>query len=125
MRKTGRALNDLMGKKRVRRGFDVIVDVDGSEVRDSISISNLFVDFFSSIAQSLDSTIPTSSIDPVRHMPAPIVNSIFIMPVVEEEVIYVILSLPNKGGSINSVPVSIYKRSAGLIAPIIVDIYKY
>ena len=107
-----------MGRKRVGGPLDVVVDADG-EIRDPALMSNEFVDYFSSIAQNLDNTIPNSNTEPMSYMPESTLNSLNVMPKTIIEVMDTIMKLPNKGGIINSVPVSVFKGSASLIAPLL------
>ena len=39
------------------------------------------------------------------------------------EVVDIIQSVPNKGGNINTIPITVYKSISNLIAPIVVDIF--
>ena len=122
-RENWRTINDLMGMKRYDKYPDVIKNADGEELRDPLMISNLFSDYFSSIAHNLSDSIPVSNSDPLSYLSGTRSNSFFAVPATIDEVIRTIMSLPNRGGNIGSIPVSVYKRVSNIIAPIIVDIF--
>ena len=117
-RESWTVVNDLMGRKKTTK-YPELVD----ELRDPLSISNVFSDYFSSTARNLSDNIPLSNSDPLRYLSDHVGGSFFATSASVDEVVHTTMGLPNRGGNINAIPVPVYKRMAGMIAPIIVDIF--
>ena len=70
----------------------------------------MFCDYFSSVATNLNNDIPISITDPMDYMPPRVHESFFVLPSTPSEIKNLIMSLPNKRFTINSIPVFIYKK---------------
>ena len=123
MRENWRALNHLMGKRISFSSVEVVRGMYGEDVRDPLSIDNLFCNYFSSVAQILNNNIPTSNINPMNYMPNPTLNSFYAAHVSVAEVVDVIAKLPNTSGNIHSVPVFAQKRSSNILAHTVAYIF--
>ena len=78
----------------------------------------MFCDYFSAVATNLNNDIPTSNTDPMDYMPPRVHESFFVLPSTPSEIKNLIMSLPNKGFTIDSIPVFIYKKIVDYIAPV-------
>ena len=117
-KQTWRTINYITNRTKSKSDCITLVDTDGSDVRDPDRISNMFCDYFSSVATNLNNDIPTSNTDPMDYMPPRVNESFFVLPSTTSEIKNLIMSLPNKGFSIDSIPVFIYKKIVDYIAPV-------
>ena len=122
-RENWKVINELLGRRKIYRKVDMIEDANGGELNNPISISNAFCKYFSSVAQNLSDSIPVTNADPLSYIPNTRAASLFVYPATIGEVVDIIACLPNKGGNVDSIPMSVYKNISDIIAPIIVDIF--
>ena len=116
-------INSILSKKLKKSDIITILDSRGREIHDSNVIANDFCNYFSTIANRLDSDIPVMNTDPMGYMPEPIPASFTPALATEHEVETIIKSAPNKPVNINIMPIFIYKKIAALISPVIYDIF--
>ena len=110
--------NYITNRTKSKSDCITLVDTDESDVCDPDRISNMFCDYFSSVATNLNNDIPTSNTDPMDYMPPRVHESFFVLPSTPSEIKNLIMSLPNKGFTIDSIPVFIYKKIVDYIAPV-------
>ena len=63
MKQTWRTMNYNVNRNKSKSDCITLVDVDGGDVCDLDRISNMFCDYFSSVATNLNNDIPTSNSD--------------------------------------------------------------
>ena len=122
VKKNWQTINSILNKQKKSFTPKVMIDND-REVTDPTKLSNLFLDYFSSVATDLDNSIPSSDIDPMCFMPQPVINSFFANPATIDEINNVVMSLECKSCSLDVVPVFIYKKFINFLSPIICDIF--
>ena len=88
-----------------------LTDGERNDVHDSDKITNMFCDYFSSVAAELDRNIPVSNVSTNRYMQPAVRESFFVAPSTAGEIKNLVLSMPNKGFTLNTIPVFIYKKS--------------
>ena len=113
-RKNWKLVNRILNRNR--RG-------DGVDTSDPVVISDLFVDYFSSVAHNLDRNIPVSNTDPMDYMPNPNRNAFIAQSTNRPEVIEIVMKMSNKGHNIKSIPIFIFKKIIHSITDIFVDIF--
>lgn len=122
MRKHWKTINLILNKNN-KSSYPSKIVHDDIEITNCQDISNVFSNYFSSVATDLDSNIPLSNIDPLDFLTEALDTSFFVRPASVAEVSNIIKSLPNKAGALNVVPVLIYKNLSTLVVPIICDIF--
>ena len=88
-----------------------LTDGEGNDVHDPDKIANMFCDYFSSVATELDRNIAVSNVSTNRYMPPAVRESFFVAPSKAGEIKDIVLSMPNKGFTLNTIPVFIYKKN--------------
>ena len=122
VKKNWQTVNSILNRRNKSFTPNVVIN-EGVEVNDPTKVSDLFLDYFSTIATELDDSIPISDIDPLHYMPAPILNSFFVNPASSDEVESILMSFENKSCSLDFVPVFIFKKFSHYLSPIICDIF--
>ena len=124
LRKTWNNINStLKGKKN--EGNVSLVDDDGIESSDNKHVADMFSKYFSSVATDLEKKIPDPVTNPMDYM-GPIINeSFYAHPSEPEEVLNLIMSLPNKSSNINSIPLFIYKIIAPELSILISELFNF
>ena len=123
LKSTWLTINSVLGHKRKKSNNITLLGSGGDEFSDSHRVADAFCDYFSTVATTLDSNIPTTGTDPMYYMPDPLPVSFFATPATPDEVHKFIIGLPNKSGNIHCIPVFIYKLISHHISPIICDIF--
>lgn len=100
-----------------------LVNSHGQLVDSQLDVANMFCKHFASVADRLDADLLRTNIDPMSYMPNPTVESFNPPPATAHEVSCLITSLKDKPININCIPVFIFKRLSGVIAPIMCDIF--
>ena len=118
-----KTINSILGRTKKNCDLVTLVNEEGREVSNPTDVSNMFCNYFSSVATYLDNRIPQSQSDPMSYMPPRITSSFFATPASLNEVIDIIKALPNKNCGIDSIPIFIYKKLSPFLAPIICDIF--
>ena len=103
IKKTWGVLNDVIKKKRcISKINDKFVGTNGEHITDKGTISNGFNDFFVNVGPKLANTIkvPEGTVQDVySFMCDPIEKSMFIEPVLEQEIISIVKNSKNKSSS--------------------------
>ena len=84
--------------------------VNNNEINDSAEIAEHVNNYFADIANTLDSTIPTTNDSPCDSIIQNHQASAFFRPVTVAEVCEIIAKLKNTCSNINEIPVRIFKR---------------
>ena len=122
VRATWSTVNSILNRKK-KSSVPSSLIVDDREIGDGTDISNHFCDYFSSIADELDRSIPLSNVDPLSFMPQSAPSSFFVHPTDTTEVLNVVGKLENKSTSLDTIPVFVFKILSPIIAPILSDIF--
>ena len=120
-RDTWKSINGLLN--RTKKKSDTILENNGIDTSNPGEISEIFVDYFSSIANDLNNDIPLSNINPLNYLPNQVGTNFQMHLTSREEVVDIVSGLPNKGANINTIPIFVYKKLIEYIADIIVDIF--
>ena len=123
IKQTWKTINSVLNKSKSKQKIVSILNERGDEVNNPSVVSNLFCNYFSTVAERLDAEIPLTQVDPMFYMNQPITNSFSPHPASTDEVCTLINSLKDKPCHFSNIPVFIYKRIASRIAPIICDIF--
>ena len=123
IKETWRNINKILSKPKKKSNKVTLRDSDGKLVDSNADISNMFCNYFSSVANNLDSQIPHTNKNPLDYLPNPIDSSFHPSPASASEVKKLLLSFKNKPCHHNSIPVYIFKKIANIIAPVIADIF--
>lgn len=123
IKKTWKTINSITNRTKSKSNDITLVDGEGGDVYESGEISNMFCNYFSSVATDLNNNIPDSNTNPMNYMPPRIRDSFFVAPSTATEIKKLVLSLPNKGFTVNSIPVFIYKKIIDFVAPIFSSIF--
>jgi hypothetical protein len=81
---------------------------------DPKKVANILNDYFSSVSENLERSIPHTNVDPLSFV-SPSMNSFVCFPTTDVEIKKLILSHKNKGCDFNSIPSSLYKIIADII----------
>lgn len=117
MRKTWDGIRSIVCTKPFRCPTPSSIRIGDTLITDPLDIANNFNNFFTSIADSIRDSIPPTSKRYSNYLKNSNRNSIFLSPVVKEEVVKIIESLSlGKSSGPNSVPVRILKMLKNDIA---------
>ena len=106
----------LNTNKQKQQKIDKII-VNGNVINDSKSIANSFNDYFCEIGNVLSQKIPTMSISYKHYLQNSNLNSIFVNPITEQEVIQEISKLGERRAiGIYDIPVKLMKTSKELLS---------
>ena len=116
-KKTWTLIDSLQGKSK-KNSREITLEYNGSTITDSKSIADKFIEFFSGIAQNLDSNLGNENTSPLSSIPLNM-NSLFLFPATETEVSKLIGGLRETKTDIDTIPVKIFKSiSPCLLYPI-------
>ena len=118
VKKSWNTVNNLIGKTSNKNSIKRLV-VNGNIIDNNIDISSKFNDFFSSVANDLESKIPISLNQPSYFFPIPRQNSFFARRVSVNECSIIISKLKNTKYCLNSLPVKILKLCSDKLSPMI------
>jgi hypothetical protein len=122
IKKTWKNLNYLLKPKSKSTSIPEIIH-NGNSVNDPMQIAARFNEYFSSIGEQLDRSIPPSMNSPLDYMGPPNLNSFFCSPVTVADVSEIIKSFPNKGCPTNFVPAYVFKIISPYVCQPIADIF--
>lgn len=124
IKKTWKTINKILSKSSHSKSNAItLLNDNGDEVNDPHVVSNIFCNYFSTIADRLDDNIPLTDTDPMYYMPDPIPDTFNPAPANANEVEGIISALEDKPSNINNIPIFIIKKVSHLISPIICDIF--
>ena len=90
---------------------------NNKEYFEESAIAGAFNDYFSSIAQKLDESLPPPRTDPLSYINCNIPQSFYLSPVHPAECVSIIRSLKNTRNDINCISVSLFKTYSHYFAP--------
>ena len=117
IRKTWDTINSLVNRNLNNRSIIKIIN-NSQEFVDSVDIAEVFNNYFTTIAEQLDSNLPQIDISPFAHV-KPNNSSFFLNPVSPHECSLIIKNLKPSGQHIDTIPVFILKDVSDYVAPII------
>ena len=119
IKRTWKTINTITNMTKSKSDHITLTDREGNDVHDPDKVANMFCDYFSSVAAELDRNIPVSNVSTDRYMPPAVRESFFVAPSTAGEIKDIVLSMPNKGFTLNTIPVFIYKKIIDYISPIL------
>ena len=117
-KKQWKIINNLMGRESKPKNTINKLIVGERDYEEPFEIAEQFNDFFSSIADNLESALPPPLLDSVFHLDN-LENSFYMFPVTESECLSVIGNLKLTSTDLNCMPVKIFKLIAPEIIPIL------
>ena len=90
--------------------------VNNNEISDNAEIAEHFNNYFADIANTLDSTIPTTIDSPYQSLTQNHQASVFFRSVTAAEVCEITAKLKNTASNINEIPVAIFKRIRNVLS---------
>ena len=121
MKQTWRNVNNLIGNNR--RNVVTEVVYNNNKVTSAKEISELFNNYFGTIASNLQSNIPASTSTPMSFMGDSNEVSIDCVQSTNLEIKNIIIKMANKNCNVKNIPVSIFKLLADVISPVISDLF--
>ena len=115
-KKTWKNINKLIKTNLNSRTMEI--KSNESIIKDPIQVAEIFNEYFSTIADELDSSIPPSNLDPISYIDDS-TNSFFFNPTTTQEIINCINSFESKSAPIDQIPTFIFKHIAEIISPLI------
>lgn len=122
IKKTWNMVNKLIGGEKTKPVVALIDDRNIKQIN-PLTISNMFCDYFSSVATKLNNDIPSCNTNPLHYLRNPIVDSFFAHPATPNEVHGIIMSLDNKSTQVYNIPVFILKHISNSISVIISELF--
>ena len=110
MKKVWSGIQDIISSKSLSLSPNISISVGNNVTTDTVTVTNCFNDFFTSIADTIRSKMPQTYNHFSRFLGTPNPNSIFLTPTTPEEITKVIGSFSSsKSSGPNSIPVRILK----------------
>ena len=120
MKKLWSTKSIISHKSSTSSSINKIKDKDGNVTSDSCKISNIFNDFFVSVADEITKTIPKTPKSPLDYLSNRSSNSLFLTPVTFIEVSDLINVLnPSKSVGPNSKPIKLLKMIGPSVSTIL------
>ena len=116
MQNTWKTINSVLKTKFTKKTYSL--SVDGQIIDDPESIATIFNDHFTSLAPNLLSKIPSTDTNPLDFVSAN-PHSFAYFSCTSTEIITIINNMKPKKSSINEIPISIYKKIADILSPVI------
>ena len=124
MKKTWKLINTITGRKKKEQNQAQFVNDENTIVEDPIEIANAFNDFFVGIGPKLAKDIQATGKDYAEYMNAPMKESIFMKPIVENEIVKIISKFDkNKSPGHDDIGNNILKKIANEIAKPLTSIF--
>ena len=114
MKKNWSLIHDLIGSKQKKSHIDKII-VDNNVYSDPQDISNVFNEYFSTVATNLANELPSHTTENAL-LGLPCTNSYYLFEISNEECLRLTSKLKNTKTDINSMPVTIFKKNSNLIS---------
>ena len=115
--KTWQVINSLVNRRTSNKNILKIIHND-REIFDSSEISEIFNNYFVSIAEKLESNLHPATGSPLTHVKINN-NSFFLAPVSPSECSFIIRNLKNSKQDINTIPVKILSEVSDFVSPIL------
>ena len=121
IRKTWQIIKDILGQNnKTKSNFKIISD--NIEYVNNIELAELFNDYFSKIATTLDHNLPHTNTDPLKYVENNCLSSIFLTPTTADECANLITRLKLTKTDKDSLPVKLMKDNKLTIASVLSDI---
>ena len=117
IRKTWDTINSLVNRNLNNKSIIKIIN-NSQECVDSFEIAEIFNEYFTSIAEKLDSELPSNDISPLVHVKRNY-TSFFLAPVSSHECSLIIKNLKHTGQHIDTISICVLKDVSDFVAPII------
>ena len=121
IKKTWLLIKKLLSKNTNARNIISII-TNNETVTDSAAIAECFNDYFSSIAQSLDSNILQTDTSAFNYVTQNIQSTFFFTPVTAQDIVPIISKLKNTSSNVSNIPPRILKHVKEIIAGPIAEI---
>ena len=116
--KTWRTIKELLVSNTNKNSCKKIIS-DNIEYINNNEIAEIFNDYFSEIAISLDNNLPDSTIDPLLYVKTNSISSLYLSPTTAAECTNIISGLKMTKTDKDTVPVELLKLVKNTIAPIL------
>ena len=120
IKKTWKLINSILRPNNCGKPKTFIKKIvcNNTEYEDEKDIAGIINDYFVTVGQSVQESIPPNNIDPITYMRGSYPNSFYFSYVDAADVHNAIQSLKNKPGAMNSVPIKILKAISDIISPV-------
>ena len=115
VKKTWKLINTLLSSNPQKKSIKSLL-VNNEINSDHSIISQEFCNYFSSIANKLDQSIPQIQNSAVENVNFNIQNSLFLKPILDHECVSIIFNLKNTSSGLNGVPVRLFKNIKTVIS---------
>ena len=122
LKKTWESINRLTKGNKLRDPINLLDDND-VEHNDPVKVSNMFCDYFSNVANDLENSIPLSNLDPLDNVNCSVDSSFYIFPTSPIEIHKLIMSLPSKSCTTESIPIFVYKLLVDKLSIVLNDLF--
>ena len=122
-KKTWEGINQILNKKNIKDQSNIVLTIDNKAVTEPLKVSNYFNNFFTTIANKIQNSIPKVEDfqSYVRKLKSP--DSFFFSPVSKSEILRVIQSLDQKKGTGEySIPRQIFECATDSLADILLKL---
>ena len=99
MKSTWRLLNEVLNNKKSKSYLQTTFNNDNREISDPIEIADHFCEYFTNIGPNLESSIPPSSRSCRSFLSGTYMNSIFLRPTTEQEILEICSSFRSGAAS--------------------------
>ena len=110
LRNTWKILKSIINSKKSST-LPAHFNVNGQKGTDKKMIANSFNNYFIQVGPNLAKDIPASIIEPTSFLPNRIVNSLFLKPVIKEEIATIVKSLKNASPGWDLISTNIVKAT--------------
>ena len=113
-RKIWKTINQL--KNNYKKSYLSYITMNNKVMRSPSDIADSFNKYYTDIASNLDNNIPPSNVNPLHFLRGDYPTSMFVPPVLPQDVTCVINSLKNKKGNAHEISISLLKSNKEQIA---------
>lgn len=108
--KSWRLIKDIINRNK-QKNMSSKFKIDGHFTEDEKKIAQGFNNYFVNVGSSLDKKIPHTGISPTSYMPERNLNSLYIEPVCEKEIVEIIKDMKNSSPGWDSISADIIKKT--------------
>ena len=121
VKKTWEIINNVI-KSKSKINPQIIIN-EGNQEIPKIDVPNKFINYFTSIADTLISNLPLTNTNPSSYLINRTQNSFFMYPIDKKEIECAINDLKNNGRGVHKISSSVLKQSKSIISDILVFIF--
>lgn len=118
-KKTWEIINTIMNRGRKSSSHNITLNIDNESITKPSHVASTFNNFFTNIGKNLAEAIPEQANDFREYLGNRTVNDMTLSLATEEEILLIINNFGNTSPGYDDVPMTIIKRVAPKIAPII------